>query len=67
MNKAQIIESKEFAYRLAEMIRDQVPNEEFAMLYYYLNNNDIAEAGRFIGEIVKPMGDWIVGELQNGP
>ncbi len=65
MNTAQIIESKEFAYRLNDMIHDQISQEQWAMLYYYLNNNDIAEAGRFIGEIVKPMGDWIVGELQN--
>ncbi len=64
MNKDQIIESREFAYRLANMIHDQISPEQWAMLYYYLNNNDIAEAGRFIGEIVKPMGDWIVGELE---
>lgn len=65
MNTAQIIESKEFAYRISEMANDQISPEQWAMFYYYLDRGDIYEAGRYLGEVLKPMGDWIVGELQN--
>ena len=52
--RAEIIESDAFRNRFGDHVRDNLEDEQLAIVALYLSRNDSAEAGRYLSEILKP-------------
>lgn len=66
MNRAQVMESREFALIVGEKVRKALTDEQVAIFLYYTHNRkepDFAEGGRFLHEAIERAVDRIIDDL----
>lgn len=54
MNRQEKLESAKFALYFGDRMRDELSDQYAAMLAYYVENRDDAEAGRLLREMLRP-------------
>lgn len=62
-NRAEILESDSFRYRFGERIRDEIENLPLAVIANYIEAGDDLTAGRYFGELVRPLIDEVISEI----
>jgi hypothetical protein len=62
-NRVEILESDSFRYRFGERVRDEIENLPLAVIANYIEAGDDLAAGRYFGELVKPIIDEVISEI----